>query len=226
VVAARWLSLLASAELQWRGHASEPDPFSQGRLRSANAGGWQLMLAPAAALSAGDHWQWLIGARLPVYSDVVGNQLVPQVGGFVALSYTQQLTTPRRATAAVTASPATKHAVPGQITVVDYWATWCAPCAKISELLAAAAPRWPDVAIVKVDATQWPAAEAPSLPAGASGLPAVEIFASDGQRATLLLGADAQRVIEIVDQLRASRAADAPPANPAATASPLPRTPL
>jgi thiol-disulfide isomerase/thioredoxin len=93
---------------------------------------------------------------------------------------------------------------PGRITVVDYWATWCQPCAVIDRALAAAAPRWgADVHVVKIDATEWPGDTAPALPAGADGLPAVEIFDATGARHLLLRGEDALRVVAEVDRLRA-----------------------
>jgi thiol-disulfide isomerase/thioredoxin len=186
-----WLSLVGSTDLQWRGGASEPDPFGPDRLMSANAGGWQWTVSPAAAFSVGADLTVAVGARIPIVSDVVGNQLVPQIGGFVAVSYTRRLERPRpRAPAA------------GRITVVDYWATWCEPCREITRVLAAAATRWPDVTIIKVDATAWPGDGAPALPAGASGLPAVEVFDASGKRRVLLLGQDALRVVDEVDALR------------------------
>jgi thiol-disulfide isomerase/thioredoxin len=193
-----WLSLVLSSDVQWRDGASEPDPFSMARLTSANAGGIQWTASPAAVFALPGDLSVIAGLRIPLISDVVGNQLVPQTGGFVAMAYTRRLTPPSR--------PAIDRAPPptGQITVVDYWATWCAPCLEISRSLEAAAPRWPDVRIVKVDATAWPGDGAPALPTGATGLPAVEVFDRTGVRIALLIGADALRVVEIVDRLRAT----------------------
>jgi thiol-disulfide isomerase/thioredoxin len=136
-----------------------------------------------------------VGARIPLFDDVVGNQLVPQTGAFAAVSYAHPLEPHRRA--------ASFQPAPGQITVVDYWATWCAPCVEISRELERAAPRWPDVRIVRIDASAWPADDAPPLPRGARGLPAIELFDETGARLALLLGPDALRVVERVDALRA-----------------------
>lgn len=194
-----WLSLVVSSDVQWRDGASEPDPFSMGRLTSSNAGGTQWSLSPAAVVALPGDLSVIAGLRIPLLSDVTGNQLVPQTGGFVAVSYTRRIT-PRR----VAPAPSQTLPVTGQLTVVDYWATWCAPCVEISGSLAAAAPRWPDVKIIKVDASEWPNETGPALPAGATGLPVIEIFDHTGARVALLVGTAALRVVQAVDTLRAT----------------------
>lgn len=193
----RW-SISASTDLQLRGTASEPDPFSMGRLESANAGGRWWSATPAVRCDLPGGLAVTAGARFALAADVVGNQLVPQAGGFVALSYAYAVAPvpPRAPSRSVT------RAIPGRITVVDYWATWCKPCAQIDAALEAAAPGWPDVTITRVDATAWPDPSAPGLPDGAEGLPVIEVFDPSGRRAHLLVGPEALRVVEIVDTLR------------------------
>ncbi|MDB4962391.1 MAG: thioredoxin [Myxococcales bacterium] len=204
-----WLSVVVSSDVQWRDGASEPDPFSMARLTSANAGGTQWTASPAAVFALPNDLSLVAGLRIPLVSDVTGNQLVPQTGGFVAMSYSRRIS-PRPALAPVSTVERTPPPT-GQITVVDYWATWCAPCHEISRSLEAAASRWPDVRIVKVDATEWPNEGAPALPAGATGLPVIEIFDPQGVRIALLIGADALRVVETVDRLRAETTTAPPP---------------
>ncbi|MFN0246701.1 MAG: TlpA family protein disulfide reductase [Kofleriaceae bacterium] len=194
-LSARW-SALASTDLTWRGGASEPDPFTMTRIESANAGGWWWSTTPSIRFDLGGGLAATAGVRVSLAADVVGNQLVPQTGGFVALAYTHRVPPP------AARSPASRGAVPGRITVVDYWATWCTACKQIHADLEAARARWPDVTIERVDATEWPGPTAPTLPAGVTGLPAIEVFDRKGVRTHLLVGPDASRIVEIVDQLR------------------------
>jgi thiol-disulfide isomerase/thioredoxin len=198
-----WLSTMIATDVQWRGGASEPDPFAGGRLMSANNGGWQGSLTPSLTATLPMGFSITAGVRLPVYLDVTGNQLVPQLGGFTALSYSQQVSKPgaRSSVAPVITSTA------GKITVVDYSATWCAPCADIERSLAEAEPRWPDVRIVRIDASNWPDPAAPRLPDGATGLPVVEIFDQNGRRLALLLGEAARNVVQRVDEFRVTQPA-------------------
>jgi thiol-disulfide isomerase/thioredoxin len=179
-----------ATDLQWRGRASEPNPFDGGRVESANVGGWQLTISPAIEVALGD----VVvtgGVRVPLYNDVVGNQLVPGIGGFVSVAYTRRLSSPRRSQV---------EPRRGQITVVDYWASWCEPCKVIEAELARAA--WPDVQVIRVDASDLPAS---ALPAGASGLPVVEVFDETGRRRALLTGEAAKGVVDVVDELRRSK---------------------
>ncbi len=206
------LSALGIAEMQWRGGATEPDPFAGTRVESANAGGTWWTLTPALSYSAMPGVSVLGGLRIPLLADVRGNQLVPGIGGFVAVS----LSWSKKKTGAATIKSLVKGTteaeepyVPeeptlGQITVVDYWASWCAPCKTITEALEEAESGWANVDIKKVDASGWPD-NGVQLPDGAEGLPVVEIFDSAGKRTHLLKGEDALKVVETVNTLRAER---------------------
>ncbi len=204
------LAGIGIAELQWRGGASEPDPFATDmRLTSANAGGTWWTLTPALSYKVSARISVLGGIRIPIHSDVTGNQLVPSIGGFLALSATwplakkkagdQETPKPSNAKVAIPAPPKPKV---GTITVVDYWATWCAPCKKIDAALTAAEPGWPDVKIERIDASGWPDSGV-QLPDGAQGLPIIAIFDATGKRRYLLKGSEALKVVEYVNTLRA-----------------------
>ena len=197
------LSALGIAEWQWRGSATEPDPFAGGRVESANAGGHWLTIMPAVGYKLTKALSILGGARVLAYSDVRGNQLVPSVGGFLSMSGRFSFGAPTKVSTpeAKTASFESPEPVLGKITIVDYWATWCAPCKDIDALLEQAKGGWPDVVIKKVDASAYPDS-AITLPAGASGLPVVEIFDAAGRSQYILLGPDALKVVDIVNAMR------------------------
>jgi thiol-disulfide isomerase/thioredoxin len=195
---ASWLAASIATDFQWRGGATEPDPFNGGRFMSANAGGWQWSISPSLSAQLPMGFSLVAGLRVPLAINVTGNQLVPQIGGFTALSYSQQVT--RRSSKLSTT--ATAKPIDGMITVIDYSATWCGPCHEIEKQLSEASVRWTDVKIVKVDASAWPDPSGPQLPAEAKGLPVVEIYGRDGKRLALLLGPDALGVVAKVDEFR------------------------
>ena len=187
-------------EAQWRGKASEPAGFGEGRVESSNAGGWWWTLTPGLSYKVKNNINLLAGVRIPVHTDVVGNQLAPGLGGFLSASWTQSLSK-----AKTPESPENNfkkpELVPGKINVVDYWATWCAPCKKIDGLLSSKEEEWPDVHVIRVDSSAWPAPGV-EIPQEAKGLPAIEIFDKNGVRTDLLLGEQALEVIGVVEKRR------------------------
>lgn len=200
------LAALAIGEWQWRGGATEPDPFAGGRVDSANAGGTFWTVTPAMSCRLGPAISIQAGLRIPVHADVRGNQLVPGVGGFVSVSGSlAERPAPRgeRVARSAQLAPSPKaRPVPGAITVIDYWAAWCKPCKTIASSLEQATPGWQGVEVVTIDASGWPD-EGPALPPGSAGLPVVEVYDAEGNRTHLLTGNDALRVVDVVNELRA-----------------------
>lgn len=202
-----WLDARLTGDVQWRAGATEPDPFAGGRIDSANVGGWQLTAIPSITARLPGGVAVSLGLRIPLVTDVTGNQLVPGTGAFLAVGHARPLSRSRSRPRAG-AAPIVVAAATGRFTVVDYWATWCAPCAEIDRALTAAAPGWPDVDIRRVDMTHDDPAL--TLPAGARGLPVIEIFDARGQRVALLEGARALDVVDVVDRLRAAQPGGTP----------------
>ena len=81
-------------------------------------------------------------------------------------------------------------AQPGQLVVVDQYATWCGPCQRIAPKFISLAARYSNVIFVKVDS------DAYSLP-GVSSLPTFQ-FHKDGAIVETLIGADAERLRALI----------------------------
>jgi len=70
--------------------------------------------------------------------------------------------------------------VPGKVTIIEYFADWCAPCKKLEIQMAEVLLEEPAVAVVKVDIVDWgtPAAD---MIAGVAGLPVLDIYDAEGE---------------------------------------------
>jgi thiol-disulfide isomerase/thioredoxin len=166
----RW-SLRGGAELQgetaerWNGHVHTDD---------GNRGRLDAMLAAGATWSDGDRLAVDLGVKVPVYTHVVGGQLRMPAVLEVSASWSfgaagdehgdehdhahddHEHEHEHEHAALDIADVETAVAVPGKITIVDYWATWCEPCKVIEPALEHLAEEQPDlIAIRRVDASSW-----------------------------------------------------------------------
>lgn len=126
--------------------------------------------------------------KAPAYSKVVGPQLDFDV--VVSLSVVGTFDLKKRASwdgldHAVLGEPGTAApltTVPGRITVVDLWASWCAPCRELDDGLNALARRYPEaLAIRKLDVVDTDsAAWAAYLEPRGFVLPHIKVYGADG----------------------------------------------
>jgi thioredoxin 1 len=87
------------------------------------------------------------------------------------------------------------------VTVVDYWATWCAPCLALKPLIDALEAREPRLTVRRVDASNLDAEELEAMVPGAAGLPIVEVFRADGSLARRLVGEAVFQVEDVVKEV-------------------------
>lgn len=131
----------------------------------------------------------LADVKLPIYEYVRGNQLDFAVVATLGIAGTFDLgrraawhgVDHREVGRAGTAAPI--EPVLGRITVVDLWATWCAPCRELELALEALAQRHPDrIAIRQLDVVDpESAAWKQYLAPGQFELPHVKVYGSDGR---------------------------------------------
>ncbi|MBZ0237158.1 MAG: hypothetical protein K8M05_32815 [Deltaproteobacteria bacterium] len=91
--------------------------------------------------------------------------------------------------------------VPGHVTVVDFWATWCAGCAVVDEQLMAAIAAEPAVVVRKIDIGDGDTPVARQHKVGA--LPHVRIYDRAGNLRYVLAGNDALTAGDVAKSLAA-----------------------
>jgi thiol-disulfide isomerase/thioredoxin len=82
------------------------------------------------------------------------------------------------------------HAVPGKVTLFDFYAVWCAPCRKIDAHVFALLGQRPDLALRKLNVVSWDTPLAARYLKNVSDLPYVVVYGRDGKRVEAVAGFD------------------------------------
>lgn len=189
------LSFAAGLELQVRAQSSELDAFTNERTASVNTGGAWLTLTPSAQLRVVDGVSVFASARVPLAQRTEGLQFVPAAGVFAGVAGSFEVIAPP-----VPAKPTVDRApVPGKVTVVDYWASWCEPCRRVAPQVHALERA--GVSVKRVDVTSASQDDLEQVLPGVPGLPVIEVFRADGTLAVRLVGADVFRITDVVKEV-------------------------
>ncbi len=187
------LAVALGAEMLWRDPGEERIYRESGIGPFPNGGGtfWTATATVQVQLPA--NLSLVASGRLPLAFDVNGIQPVVGPGIFAGLSWNWAGAPPTLAPAVVDAPAPWKVGeppqsqliaallVPGKVTIVDYWASWCEPCKKLAPEVEAFAEAREDVVLRKVDATDWSLAQMREHLPAVAGLPVVDIYGRDGK---------------------------------------------
>ena len=142
-----------------------------------------------------------LSLRLPAYRDVVGEQVVDNMGVWLTIGGRWGFA-PIAAVTAVAPKPTSTQIgdppkqpaiaallVPGKVTVVDYWASWCQPCQKLDVVMQQWVSTAPEGVVVKrFDASEWTKEDWLQYLPDAPTLPVLEIYDAQGRLSRRLSG--------------------------------------
>ncbi|MBM4344455.1 MAG: thioredoxin family protein [Deltaproteobacteria bacterium] len=211
----RVLSMSASIDYLDRGMPTEIDYFGD-RVDSVSIGGSYLDATVSARVQPLDNLAFDLTFKKQLRREVLGIQTPPAYWVFAGVSWNALFGDPP-----VAKRPALRPAqrgdapqsdiaallVAGKTTIVDYWATWCAPCLKLGPQLDAFVHGRADLALVKVDATEFDQAAMDRLLPDIAGLPVVDVYDKTGKLHARLCGEHAFKYPEFLPS-------DATPATP------------
>lgn len=104
------------------------------------------------------------------------------------------------------------HHVPGKITIFDFWAPWCAPCRNFDGHLRELASGNSNVAVRRIEVSDWDSPVAAAYMTGVSELPFVIVYLPDGSELGRLEGVTTESLNAMIHTpLIGISANDAPP---------------
>lgn len=92
-----------------------------------------------------------------------------------------------------------KHLVPGKITVIDFFATWCGPCRAADEFFGELLQHRTDIALRKLDIIDWDSDLAKHYLQDATEIPYMIIFDANGNEMTRLSGYKNQELKKLLN---------------------------
>jgi thiol-disulfide isomerase/thioredoxin len=192
--------LTGSLGVEWQRRDRASEVLLGERKPFLNGGGDWVDLVPTLRSDIGGGFSAVLSSRIPLSRNVVGLQGVQNTAYFMGIQFSMG-TSPSTAAEPsppliqVGAPPATpeigKLVRPGVVTLVDYTATWCAPCQKLGAELDLWLAAQPGVVVQRVDATNWLQPEMDRFLPGCTGLPVLDVYGRDGRLAARLVGPDA-----------------------------------
>ena len=139
-----------------------------------------------------------VGLRIPLRTRTDGDQIIPNTNLFFSLHWNWTKVPTKRKREEIKND---YNIVPGEITVVDYWATWCKPCEEVNRLINSLTPKWGDkVRVIRVDVSE---NSETALPEDGFALPTLEVYNHNAKRTHLLTGLpEALKLEKIVEELQ------------------------
>jgi thiol-disulfide isomerase/thioredoxin len=92
------------------------------------------------------------------------------------------------------------HAVPGKVTLFDFYADWCDPCRDLDQYLHELLAHRPDMAVRKLNIVSWDTPLARHHIGDGQALPYVVVFGKNRHRVGTLTGFDPEALARLIER--------------------------